>query len=106
MQNPMETENLPCAWIDQPHSTKQCFISNQRLPGNGIRLWFPFFLSSGDYGLFECSMFTPWDYSGIMTLSSSVQNAKQAELTVGQIVQLSASAVSLPSPFSSGQHPF
>lgn len=51
-------------------------------------------------------MFTPWDYSGIMTLSSSIQNAKQAELTVGQIVQLSASAVSLPSPFSSGQHPF
>lgn len=51
-------------------------------------------------------MFTPWDYSGIMTLSSSVQNTKQAELTVGQIVQLSASAVSFPSPFPNGQHPF
>lgn len=51
-------------------------------------------------------MFTPWDYSGIKTLSSSVQDAKEAELTVGQILQLSAIAVSLPPPFPSGQYPF
>lgn len=52
-------------------------------------------------------MFTPWDYSGIKTLSSSAQDAKLAELTAGQIVQLSAIAVSLlPPPFPSGQHPF
>lgn len=51
-------------------------------------------------------MFTPWDYGGIKTHSSSVEDAKEAELTVGQIVQLSATAVSLPSPFPSGQYPF
>jgi len=47
-------------------------------------------------------MFTPWDYSGIKALSS-LREAEQAELTMGQIVQLSAIGVSLPPPSSSGQ---
>lgn len=42
-------------------------------------------------------MFTPWDYSGIKTLSS-VQDAKQAQLTVGQIVQPLQSLFLLHSP--------
>lgn len=86
--------NLPLPLVEQPHSQKKkCFISNQKLPAYGIRC--------GHHSSFLQEMKSFLSalclHHGITALQRhffSIWEAEQVELTVGQVVQLSAIAVS------------